>query len=250
MHFYRNNEGRVEPYHLVPNVSGGGMRPTRIADARKAKAVPSVTTIIDLLAKPALNDWLVKQGALAAFKTPPEPKETPESFAERILLASQEPGQTAADRGTDLHNALERALQGRVVTQEERKFTDPILEYLHTLNDEWTAEQAFIADGYGGKVDAFCPGIVVDFKSKDMTPETVGKKMAYDQNIQLAPYRMGLKMPKARCINLFVSRTVPGCFVPYEWSEEKLEQGWQAFQGLMMAWYAIKDYEMPERIAA
>ena len=42
----------------------GALRGTDLRDARKQGLVPSVTTVLSVLAKPALETWKVKQGIL------------------------------------------------------------------------------------------------------------------------------------------------------------------------------------------
>jgi len=47
---------------------------------------------------------------------------------------------------------------------------------------------------------------------------------------------VGLGIPKARCANVFVSRSVPGLVVVKEWSQEDLARGWEMFCSLLKFW--------------
>ena len=70
MHFYHADGS---PRHFVEMTSRPGeLRPTRITDVRKAAKAgepwfPSVSTVLNILDKPALKNWLVDQHIDAAF---------------------------------------------------------------------------------------------------------------------------------------------------------------------------------------
>ncbi len=56
----------------------GKERNTTLRDARKLNLVPSVTTILDVAAKPGLVNWQVNQGIQAALTLPRKVDETDE----------------------------------------------------------------------------------------------------------------------------------------------------------------------------
>jgi hypothetical protein len=58
--------------------------------------------------------------------------------------------------------------------------------------------------------------------------------------MQLSAYRVGLGIPKARCANVFVSRSVPDLVVVKEWSLEDLDRGWEMFVNLLQFWQLKK----------
>ena len=66
MHYY-NKQG--ESCHEVVG-KNGKVRPTTIRDARQLGLVPSVTTIMDIQAKPALIQWVQNQILEAAMASP------------------------------------------------------------------------------------------------------------------------------------------------------------------------------------
>ena len=77
--------------------------------------------------------------------------------------------------------------------------------------------------------------IVADVKTKEFTDPN--KIDAYDDHLmQLAAYRVGLGIPKAKCVNVFVSRSVPGLVSIKEWEEEDLQRGWEMFCSLLKFW--------------
>lgn len=218
----------------------GGQRNTTLRDARKLNLVPSVTTILNVAAKPALTQWLQKQVLLAALTLPRRADEPEEDYIDRILDDSKEQGRAAADVGTDIHASIQGFYDGNPVARHHEHVMGctKIINTSFGLNG-WIAERSFAHEmGFGGKCDLHAPhgeGFVVDIKTKEFSdPEKVD---AYDEHLmQLAAYRVGLGIPKARCANVFVSRSVPGLCAIKEWSAEDLDRGWLMFTSLLRFW--------------
>jgi hypothetical protein len=237
-----------EPAYTVKN-KDGHPRPTTLRDARKLGLVPSVTTIIKCAASPGLEAWKLQQMMLAALTLPRAPEESEESFISRIQADSKEQAKMAAERGSEVHAALESFFETRHVTT---KFAESVAGTESEIvkifgNLEWSTEKSFARDGFGGKVDLHSQdgqGVVIDFKTKEFTEETMDKAQGFDEHLmQLASYRVGLGLPKARCANVFVSVTQPGLVVVREWSQEDLERGWKMFNSLLQFWYAKSGLE-------
>jgi len=218
----------------------GKERNTTLRDARTENLVPSVTTILNVMAKPALIQWLQKQVLLAALTLPRIQGEPEGAYIDRIMVDSKEQGRAAADAGTDIHASIQGFYEGKVITRHEQHVKGTIAQLDSTFGQQaWIAERAFgHSHGFGGKSDLYCTegsGIVADIKTKEFTENS--KVVTYDDHlIQLAAYRVGLGVPKARCANVFVSRNVPGLVVVNEWSEEDLQRGWQMFCALLTFW--------------
>ena len=243
VHWYRQDGG---PQYTV-KAKDGSDRPTTLRDARKMDLVPSVTTILKVAAKPGLEQWKLEQMLLSAMTLPKLESETEESYIARIVADSKETGKQAAEAGTRIHESIEAWFDGvRPVQHQDTAmaFEEAIFNHFKTHPMQpWLTERSFSHLGYGGKVDLYCVpdqyapnGIVLDAKSKDFGP---GDKVdAYDEHcMQLAAYRHGLKIPHARCANVFASRTHPGLIKIVEWSEEDLVNGWEMFQCLKQYWY-------------
>lgn len=216
----------------------GGQRNTTLRDARKLNLVPSVTTVLNVAAKPALVQWMQRQVLLAALTLPRRPDEPEDDWVARIVDDSKEQGRAAADAGTDIHASIQNFYEGGPVT----KHSDQISGCTKTITETfglhgWIAERSFAHElGFGGKVDLFSPdGVVIDIKTKDFSDPN--KVEAYDEHLmQLAAYRVGLGMPQARCANVFVSRSVPGLTKMVEWTPEDLDRGWLMFSALLNFW--------------
>ena len=218
----------------------GKERNTTLRDARTENLVPSVTTVLNVMAKPALIQWLQKQVLMAALTLPRIPEEPEDDYIARIMSDSKEQGKAAADAGTDIHASIQGFYEGEVIRRHEAHVKGTVAA-LDTIfgQQPWIAERAFgHSHGFGGKCDLHCTtgdGIVADVKTKEFTD---GAKVdTYDDHLmQLAAYRVGLGIPKARCANVFVSRSVPGLVVVKEWSEEDLQRGWEMFCSLLKFW--------------
>jgi hypothetical protein len=230
------------PQYTV-KAKNGTDRPTTLRDARKLNLVPSVTTILKVAAKPALEMWKMEQMLLAAMTLPRKIDEPEDVFVSRVIADSKETGKQAAEAGTRIHEEIEKHFAGK----QSAKGLDveaALFDHFKLHPDQpWIVEDSFSSVlGYGGKVDLYCKpdaaaqyGVVVDVKTKDFGPDD--KVDAYDEHLmQLAAYRHGLNLDHARCANIFVSRTTPGLVKIIEWSEEDLKRGWLMFQCLLNYW--------------
>ncbi len=221
----------------------GSMRPTTLRDARKLNLCPSVTTVMKVAAAPGLEVWKQEQLLLAALTLPKRSDESEKDYITRIVADSKETGKNAAERGTRIHESIEKWFDGSKTVEhpeiaEACMFT--IEEHFKGFSEiKWITEASF-ADplGFGGKVDLHSQtgsGIVVDYKTKEFTdPDEV---KGYDEHVmQLAAYRIGLGIPMARCANAFASVTQPGLIKMIEWSELELQRGEAMFKLLLEFW--------------
>lgn len=227
--------------------SNGKERPTTLRDARKDNLVPSVTTVMKGANNPALNNWMQKQVLMAALTLPRADDEDDDSFIDRVLFDSKEQGKKAADVGSAIHAAIQAFYEG-VSDKDYVEHRQGCIRALNELYGDrvWIPELSFGHDlGFAGKVDLHCKegdGFVVDIKTKDFSdPDKVD---GYDEHLmQLAAYRVGLGIPRAKCANVFVSRTVAGLTATKEWSEEELMRGWEMFYALLRFWQVKNKYE-------
>jgi tRNA nucleotidyltransferase (CCA-adding enzyme) len=230
-----------KPMYTV-KAKDGADRPTTLRDARKMSLVPSVTTIMSVMAKPGLEAWKMNQMMMAALTLPRAEGEPEEQFIERIQKDSKEQARQAADRGTAIHESLEKFYSGKMASEyveHQIGVSEAIKKHFGT--PVWKTETSFAAKyGYGGKIDLYSEdgdGIVVDFKTKEFVdPDRI---VLYDElPMQLIAYAMGLKIPHARCANVFVSVTEPGLVHIKEWTKEELDRAWRMFDSLLVFWYA------------
>jgi hypothetical protein len=244
MHWY--SQQGTPAYSMVG--ANGKERDVTLRDARKLGHVPSVTTVLEVLAKPGLETWKVQQGILAALTLPRIEGEDEDVYLSRVMTDSREQAKKAAEEGTRIHDAIECSFKGHRIPDGYREHVEAtrkkIAELFPNVTD-WIAEESFAhPSGYGGKVDLHSPstGIVIDYKGKD-GDFSDKKKLAYDQHYQLAGYQYGLYLPPNVCVNLFVSRTHPGCVAEHVWSVEEIEEGAQVFKAALALWKSVKKYD-------
>jgi hypothetical protein len=233
-----------DPMYTVPSKKDGSQRPTTLRDARERNLVPSVTTILNIAAKPGLNVWLQEQAILAALTLPRYENEPESVWLKRVVQDSKSQAREAADLGTEIHTAVQGFYEGKKASAfpiHVQTCTKAIESHYGARN--WVAERAFAHEmGFGGKVDLHSEGIVIDIKTKDFSDPS--KVVPYDEHLmQLAAYRVGLGMPEARCANVFISRTNPDLAVVTEWAEEDLQRGWKMFTALLSFWQYKNQYE-------
>lgn len=246
-HWYTRNG---EPAYSVIGANGKE-RSTTLRDARKMNLVPSVTTVLNVAAKPALENWKMQQVLLAALTLPRRDSESETEYIDRIISDSKEQGRSAADAGTEIHASVQLFYEGKP-RAEHKEYVKGCNEAIEKTfgKHSWICERAFAHElGFGGKVDMFArsqlnsdEGIVLDVKTKEFTdPEKVS---GYDEHMmQLAAYRVGLGMPKARCANVFVSRNVPGLVKIIEWSPDNIVRGWKMFSRLLDFWQLKNNHQ-------
>lgn len=233
-----------EPMYTVPSKKDGTPRPTTLRDARERDLIPSVTTILNIAAKPALTAWLQEQAILAALTLPRMPDEPESVWLKRVVQDSKQQGRDAADLGTEIHAAVQGYYEGQKGSAypiHVQTCTQTIEERYGAKN--WIAERSFAHEmGFGGKVDLHCEDIVVDIKTKDF--DDPKKVVPYDEHMmQLAAYRVGLGIPEAHCANVFISRTNPDLVVVIDWTEEDLQRGWAMFCSLLRFWQIKNQHE-------
>ena len=214
----------------------GKERNTNVKDARERGFVPSVTTVLNIIAKSGLTNWLQQQVLLAALTLPRIEGETEENWLERVMSDSKSTGRDAMDRGTQMHGVLERYYSGE--RDDYPVYVDQVdaaIRIYFGQDQQWEAERSFAHGGFGGKVDLIAENIVIDFKSKDKLDKV---EPYHEQLMQLAAYRHGLGKPTARCANVYFTAT--GDVKLIEHSEDDLAAAWDCFQYLL-AFYKRKN---------
>ena len=229
--------------------ANGKERSTTLRDARKLKLVPSVTTVMGMAAKPALENWKVDQALLAAATMQIRVGEPVEMFMARAKMESRQSAKNAAERGTEIHADIER---GFVENRDSESFK-AVKEVLDRLYPEtvWSAEKSFTsALGYGGKIDLCSDnGIFVDFKTKDNLDGKDPKKLVYDEHgMQLSAYAEGLGVDNPVRVSIFIDRANPEIVACHVWDEESHKKHIEMFKALLTFWKLSKNYDPSEDI--
>lgn len=228
--------------------ANGAMRPVTLRDARKLGLYPGVSAILSMEAKPQLTNWLIEQALLAALTLPRIDGESHDALLQRARTDSQEQARKARERGTALHTAIQGSFEGAPTAAEDIPYVESVRAWLaqrYGLSG-WQSERSFAHPlGFGGKADLIHDGIpvVIDLKCKDFGEEKEAKDLAWPEHaMQLAAYREGFSLPKADCVNVFVSTRVPGLVRVREWDENEIADNWHAFRCLLTLWQIRKTY--------
>jgi hypothetical protein len=207
--------------HTVTAKTTGLPRATTVTDARKLGLVPSVTNILGMKAKPALNTWLQDNAILSALSTPRKPGESEEDWHFRIAEESDRIGREAAEWGTLLHAQIEG-----YCTEGAFPGTGEILAYVedyarwHRENvvEVIAAEQTVVNPflGYAGRLDLHARILhngeprraIIDYKSQKLKGKPKGN-FYKEWQMQLMAYADCLPATEGEPDPLIISIIIP-----------------------------------------
>lgn len=235
------------PCYEVPNKSKGGMRPTTLRDAKKLNLIPSVTTLLRVIDKPALKRYFQQQMVEAALSLTDKEAALPEKEkVARIYELADEHRNAAAQTGTDFHAWVERMLTD-LSTEAEDYRTDLALQVVKDLlfsnpNDPKPSastiatERTVVAETYkflpyAGKLDGilklhddhwfrtredWVASQCAEYWSQNIEPRLLldvkvrgNIKQPYDEDVaQLAAYKHGIESTLGQQVHLCASLLV------------------------------------------
>ena len=236
-------------YELPMKTRPGEMRTPNVSDAKALGLLPSVTGILNMIHKPALQNWIAVQHVLSALTLPRLEGESQDAFARRVVQDARVEGQRAADFGTNVHALAEGYLNNNLpetLDAVELSFLQGFMDWCqkHEVVMAET-ERAFanVDEMYGGRLD-FLGSIdghmvVADWKTQGTTP---GKAMNFypDWGPQLAAYKHGISTTpeELKMVSVVISSTEPGrveeCW--WEWGQEPW--CWEAFKAAKVIYYS------------
>tara|TARA_Y100001938_G_scaffold149291_1_gene235646 strand:+ start:6225 stop:7037 length:813 start_codon:yes stop_codon:yes gene_type:complete len=232
-----------EPMYTIIGANGKH-RNTTLRDAKNLGLVPSVTTIIGIAAKPALENWKLTQAIKSAQTLSLGEEETLDSFVFRCKADANDISYKAAQEGTRIHALIESGFRGE---QTNSTYTR-VLKFLdeHFPNETWIAEDSFCArQGYGGKIDLYSKsGIFVDFKTKDNLEGKDPAKLVYDDHgMQLSAYAQGCDIVRPERVSIFVDRKDTQLVLGHVWDKKTHKRHKDMFNSLLKYWQLVKNYE-------
>jgi len=228
--------------------ANGKERNTTLRDAKKEGFVPSVTTVLNIAAKPSLENWKITQALNSAVTLKRGEDETLSSFFYRCKKDSKKITKAAAERGTIIHNLIEDGFNGKA----DSKVYTLIKEYLdeHFPGEEWIAEDSFCSElDYGGKIDLYSKsGIFVDFKTKDNLEGKKPENLAFDNyGMQLSAYAQGCGyIDDVERVSIFVDREHTDIIIGHIWDKASHQKHREMFNSLLSYWKLVKNYNAPE----
>lgn len=186
--------GQLSPLWTLPKADWSGEKTPTLRDARKLGLLPSVTEILKVIHKPALDIYKQNQILQSALTLPRIDGEDLDSFALRVELDSDQHRQSSADLGTRIHAAIAGSLQGQPVSEEMFPYLAGWITWRNlTKGFKIISTEAQVGSeklGYAGTLDLSARidshiGIY-DFKSQDVKDGT--PKFYPEWAMQLAAY--------------------------------------------------------------
>jgi hypothetical protein len=235
-----------EPMYTIIGANGKE-RNTNLRDAKSLGLVPSVTTVMKMIAKPSLENWKINQVLNSVMSLEQQENESDQAFMYRCKEDSNKIGKKAAELGTKIHAQIEKGFLGKSKTKAY-KAVRKILDEKYP-NEDWIAEPSFCAEeGYGGKIDLYSrSGIFVDFKTKDNLKGKDPKKLVYDSHaMQLSAYAQGCGYDNPERVSIFVDRKDTSVVACYVWEKETHEKHLSMFNSILTYWKLSKNYDPSE----
>ena len=235
-----------------------GKRPSTLRDARKYEWVPSVSTVWgDIVSRHMLNKWIQTELMKALHEQIKLNSTDVLSFENVEKLARSEfnkKQQKVMNRGTDIHDHLERYFKKEKVAEEFKPLCQGVEAKLNEVcgPQEWEVEQSFSHPlGYGGRTDLSNDEWIVDFMTKEFPDNPDVKKMVYDDHgVQLAAYDQGIPVNgltgSRRLLNLFID--VGEGHRVLEWEHEDIPRFREMFNSALSLWKLTKKYNPEWRL--
>ena len=235
-----------------------GKRPSTLRDARKYEWVPSVSTVWgEIVSRHMLNKWIQTELMKALHEQVRLNSTDVLSFEDVEKLARSEfnkKQQKVMNRGTDIHDHLERYFKKEEVAEEFKPLCQGVEAKLNEVcgPQEWEVEQSFSHPlGYGGRTDLSNDEWIVDFKTKEFPDKPDVKKMVYDDHgVQLAAYDQGIPVNgltgSRRLLNLFID--VGEGHRVLEWEHEDIPRFREMFNSALSLWKLTKKYNPEWRL--
>lgn len=255
-----------EPRYEMIGKTTGKPRAVTIRDAREGNLVPSVTTILKVLHKEGLVNWMIEQAVLACLTTPKKDGEALDAFIERVLHVERVQDQEstiAKDKGTEIHNAMEDYFTGAgdQIPEDLKPWIMPAIQKLEVYGSLVASEKILVGDGYAGKTDLILEAPdcfwLWDYKTSKNLPDPAKGGAWMEHRLQLAGYAKAYEdllddlaptSKPIRTANVYISTVETGKFVICE------HQEWQAaylegFAPLVRHWQWANRYRpvMPGR---
>jgi len=232
-----------EPKYTIVGANGKE-RNTTLRDAKKEGYVPSVTTVLTLIAKPFLENWKINQALKSAILLDKFSNESEEDFIKRCKQDSKKIGQDAAKKGTAIHADIEKGF----LTKSKNKTYLVVRKWLdeNYPDEDWIAEGSFCAEeGYGGKIDLYSEsGIFVDFKTKDNLEDKKPYQLIFDDyGMQLSAYAQGCGIKNPERVSIFIDRGDTNIISCHVWDKDTHTKHLEMFNSIFNYWKLSKNYD-------
>ena len=237
-----------------------------MADARKLGLLPSVTTVLKVIAKPGLESWKLEQAIMASLTLPRKKNEATEDFAKRVVEDMESEAANAADTGKLIHAAIEQYAKTGKIEPEHMSVIRHVVAFRRWMRSTGAtviaSEKVVVADGYAGTADLLVaiPGIgtvLVDVKSQYVKDDKKGQPNPnfYEEwCYQLTAYADAMEhqelMPIDAVASLVMDKNKPGRYHAQVWSDEDRQRALAAFNAAFRIWTLQKRYDPSQKAEA
>lgn len=208
---------------------------------------PGVTSVVGMLPKPALQFWAAKKVAEAAV----ERGKVTERDIGWLKAAPKRDLNQAADRGSSVHDTLDRLVNGEKVDilDEERGYIDGFYQFCDRydpdfLKTEETVHGSFGEHGYCGSFDAIvdiaAEAWLIDFKTtrSGVHPEVAIQLAAYaNAHSIIHPDGSSEPMPKIDRFGVLWLRPEEWAFVELNVTQDPDDTMFKTFGALLGTWH-------------
>jgi hypothetical protein len=223
-----------------------------LREARKEGLYPSVTTILSVMAKPALESWKSTQYVLAALTRGAKPGEDVDRVAGEVIADGEREAGLAALWGATFHGLIEDFASGRAVAPnpDMAMHWEMFLSWWAKSVAEVIASEAVVAhpSGYAGRIDMVARmhsgGVaIIDFKGRKVR----GKVEWYDDQVmQLAAYAQAYEHmhpgTMTGCMSVVIDRDNPSLPHAKAWTMQERERGLRMFRCCLDLWRDANSY--------
>ena len=194
-----------EPMYTIIGANGKE-RNTTLRDAKSIGLVPSVTTILSMVAKPALENWKITQAIKSAVTLDIGDEESMDSFVYRCKSNAKQIGSKAA-------------------------------------KDSFCANQGYGGkiDLYS-KSGIFVDFKTKD----NLEGKDPAKLVYDEHGMQLSAYAQGCNIDNPTRVSIFVDRADTSLVLCHIWDEESHEKHKEMFNSILKYWQLVNNYEWQE----
>lgn len=224
--------------------------------ARKARAVPSPTTILECTMSYGLRKYFTDQifHATIASLPPPDDPMNFEHWKMQVYDLADQHSKDARDKGASFHDwaqllYLQWPLVPDLMPEWEPQCNNIILWFQENVKEVICVEQVVQGDGYAGRLD--CAVLLKDgtVAIPDVKTQGMAKRKKFDcyskWALQLAAYQRALErtlhVSASRLINLCVGSDVKEEFLAHQWPES-VDYYYDIFKGLLAFWCLENNY--------
>lgn len=244
------------PCHQVPTKDGKGMRAVNLRWDRSLRLLPSVTNVISIKAKPALENYKIEQALMAAITLPRLNEEPEDKFMERVIVDMGEHSRKAAAFGTRIHKYSE-SLTGDLDPELEPYIADYRRWSDENVEEVLFSERTLVNEkvGYAGTADRLVRlkdgrTALKDLKTQQIKTRTLKTKgevkndpVFYDTwEYQLVAYGKCLPEEPDVLISVVIDSFAPGPCHVYEWPLAGRRTAWRAFLACHYLWSVSHNY--------